>query len=64
MEVPESSEDFNHVDALLVEVEQVELNKLRQDQIEGRDWTEEKRARFLELSKKEEMAREKRKMQN
>lgn len=63
MEEQKYKEDFNSVTALLPEAEQLELNELRRDQINGRDWTEEKRTRFLELSKKEEVVKEQREKQ-
>ena len=49
---------FNDEDALLPEPLQRELNKLRKDQIDGTDWTDEKQSRYLELTSMEDEAKD------
>ena len=56
MEGPESM-DFNRAEALLGPAEQKELNALRRDQMDGSNWSDEKRQRLLELQTKEDVAR-------
>ncbi|OHA88739.1 MAG: hypothetical protein A3C70_03230 [Candidatus Zambryskibacteria bacterium RIFCSPHIGHO2_02_FULL_43_14] len=51
------NEGFDYSESLLPPTEQEELNQLRREQIDGINWTSEKRARFLELSNKEEVVR-------